>query len=59
MYSGGDASLFADGLSEANFLYPLLDSFGIPRERVMLEPRSRNTEENAVFTKELVKPKPG
>jgi len=46
-------------LSEANFLYPLLDYFGIPRERVMLESRSRNTEENAVFSKELVQPKPG
>ncbi len=59
VYSGGDASLFANGLPEANFLYPVLDSFGVPRERVMLESRSRNTEENAVFTKELVKPKPG
>lgn len=59
VYSGGDASLFANGLSEANFLYPVLDSFGVPRERVMLESRSRNTEENAAFTKELVKPKPG
>jgi uncharacterized SAM-binding protein YcdF (DUF218 family) len=59
VYSGGDASLLANGLSEANFLYPLLDYFGIPRERVMLESRSRNTEENAVFSKELVEPKPG
>ena len=59
VYSGGNPSLFANGLSEAKFLYPLLDYFGIPRERVMLEPRSGNTEENAVFTKELVQPKPG
>jgi len=59
VYSGGDSSLLVNGLSEANFLYPLLDYFGIPRERVMLESRSRNTEENAVFGKELVQPKPG
>ena len=59
VYSGGDSSLLVNGLSEANFLYPLLDYFGIPRERVMLESRSRNTEENAVFSKELVQPKPG
>jgi uncharacterized SAM-binding protein YcdF (DUF218 family) len=59
VYSSGDASLFGDGLAEAEFLYPLLDSFGVPRERVMLESRSRNTVENAVFTKELVKPKLG
>ena len=44
---------------EADYLYPLLDSFGVPRERVTLENRSRNTYENAVFAKELAKPKPG
>jgi uncharacterized SAM-binding protein YcdF (DUF218 family) len=59
IYSGGDASLFAEGLPEANFLYPLLDSFGVPRERVLLEQRSRNTAENAAFSKDLAKPKPG
>lgn len=59
VYSSGDASLFGDGLAEAEFLYPLLDSFGVARERVMLESRSRNTVENAVLSKELVKPKPG
>jgi uncharacterized SAM-binding protein YcdF (DUF218 family) len=59
VYSSGDANLFGNGLAEAEFLYPLLDSFGVARERVMLEPRSRNTVENAVFSKELVKPKPG
>ncbi len=45
--------------AEADYLYPLLDSFGVPRERVMLENKSRNTAENAAFTKALVKPKPG
>jgi uncharacterized SAM-binding protein YcdF (DUF218 family) len=59
VYSGGDASLFADQGREADYLYPLLDSFGVPRARVLLENRSRNTYENAVFTKQLVKPKPG
>jgi uncharacterized SAM-binding protein YcdF (DUF218 family) len=59
VYSGGDASLLSDEAPEANFLYPLLDSFGVPRTRVMLELRSRNTEENAAFSKQLVQPKPG
>lgn len=59
VYSGGDASLFADGLAEAVFLPPLLDIFGVARERVLLESRSRNTVENAVFSRDLVKPKPG
>jgi uncharacterized SAM-binding protein YcdF (DUF218 family) len=59
VYSGGDASLLANQPAEADYLYPLLDSFGVPRTRVVLESRSRNTVENAVFTKELVQPKPG
>ncbi len=59
VYSGGDGSLFTNAGSEADYLYPMLDSFGIPRQRVLLEGRSRNTYENALFTKQLVKPKPG
>lgn len=59
VYSGGDASLRGNRLPEANFVGPLLESLGIPSDRVVLEPGSRNTAENAAFTKELVKPKPG
>jgi uncharacterized SAM-binding protein YcdF (DUF218 family) len=58
VYSGGNGAL-AGGLAEADFVAPLLDDFGIPRQRVILEDRSRNTEENAVFTKALVQPKAG
>lgn len=59
VYSGGDASLLQDAGVEADYLYPLLDSFGVPRDRVLLEPRARNTYQNALFTKDLVKPAPG
>ncbi|MEJ2377051.1 MAG: YdcF family protein [Pseudolabrys sp.] len=59
IYSGGDASLFANQGREADYLYPLLESFGVPRARVELESRARNTYENAVFSKALAKPKPG
>jgi uncharacterized SAM-binding protein YcdF (DUF218 family) len=59
IYSGGDASLFGTGTPETDFVYPLLDSLGVMRERVRLESRSRNTAENVAFTKELSKPKPG
>src|SRR6266566_4734984 len=37
----------------------LLESLGIPRGRITLEDHSRNTLENAVFSKALVVPKPG
>jgi uncharacterized SAM-binding protein YcdF (DUF218 family) len=57
VYSGGDASLFAEEHAEADFIYPLLDDFGISRDRMILETKSRNTQENAQFTKDLVQPK--
>jgi uncharacterized SAM-binding protein YcdF (DUF218 family) len=59
IYSGGDASLRGNRSPETNFVAPSLEGLGIPTDRVMLEPGSRNTAENAAFTKELVKPKPG
>jgi uncharacterized SAM-binding protein YcdF (DUF218 family) len=59
VYSNGDASLVPTWQTDTKYLYLLLDSFGIPREHVMAETRSRNTYENAVFSKELVQPKPG
>jgi uncharacterized SAM-binding protein YcdF (DUF218 family) len=59
VYSGGDPSLFGGRARETDFVYPVLDSLGIPRERVLLESRSRNTAENAAFTKLLADPKPG
>lgn len=59
LYSGGNPSLTGDGLPEAPFARQLLESFGVPRERILTEDRSRNTAENAAFSKALVNPKPG
>lgn len=59
VYSGGDASLWGNRTPEAGYVSPLLDGFGVARERVTLESRSRNTAENAVRTEDLIKPKPG
>ncbi|HEY6834264.1 MAG TPA: YdcF family protein [Pseudolabrys sp.] len=59
IYASGDGSLAANHGIEADYLYPLLDDFGIPRERVTLETRSRNTAENAAFSLEVAQPKPG
>jgi uncharacterized SAM-binding protein YcdF (DUF218 family) len=59
VYSNGDASLLGTGKTDSEYLYRLLDSFGIARERVTIEPRSRNTYENAVFSKEVAQPKSG
>jgi uncharacterized SAM-binding protein YcdF (DUF218 family) len=59
IYSGGDGTLLEGGGREADWLGPLLDDFGVPRARVTLEDRSRNTAENAAFSFAIAKPKPG
>jgi uncharacterized SAM-binding protein YcdF (DUF218 family) len=59
VFTGGNGDMFASGRTEAEFALPLLESFGIPRDRIQLESRSRTTAENAAFTRDLVAPKPG
>jgi uncharacterized SAM-binding protein YcdF (DUF218 family) len=58
VFSGGNARLFS-GLSEADFALSFFESLGVPRDRITLETQSRNTAENAIFTKRLIAPKPG
>jgi uncharacterized SAM-binding protein YcdF (DUF218 family) len=59
VFSGGSASLIIAGPPESAFMLELFESFGIARSRVTLEERSRNTVENARFTKALIEPKSG
>jgi uncharacterized SAM-binding protein YcdF (DUF218 family) len=53
VFAGGSARL-----SEADFAQRFFVSLGVPRDRITLETRSRNTAENAVFTKRLIAPGP-
>lgn len=57
--TGGNGSLLLAGEGDAVTAPRLLEALGISRARLRLETRSRNTYENAVFTRELVNPKPG
>jgi uncharacterized SAM-binding protein YcdF (DUF218 family) len=59
VFTGGSGALLGDGPPESAFMLGLFDSFGIDRPRVTLEERSRNTHENATFTKALIDPKLG
>ena len=59
VFSGGSGRLILEGVSEASLAARLFESFGIAKERITLEDKSRDTLENARFTKELVQPKPG
>src|SRR4029077_9582681 len=58
VFSGGSGRLIYDGATEAEFAVRLFESFGIAKSRIILESKSRDTEENARFTKELLQPKP-
>jgi uncharacterized SAM-binding protein YcdF (DUF218 family) len=58
LFSVGSGALIDDADAEASFAVLLLESFGIARNRITLEDRSRNTVENAVFSKAIIQPKP-
>jgi uncharacterized SAM-binding protein YcdF (DUF218 family) len=61
VFAGGVADLLQprSDVTEAVVARRLLESFGIPAERIAYEDQSRDTFENAVFTRNLVKPQPG
>jgi uncharacterized SAM-binding protein YcdF (DUF218 family) len=59
LFSGGSGALIGDGGAEAGAAARLLESLGISLDRVTLEDRSRNTVENAVYSKLIVHPKRG
>ena len=59
VFSGGSGRLVFDEMLESELAARFFDAFGIARERVLLEDKSRNTIENARFTRELAQAKPG
>jgi uncharacterized SAM-binding protein YcdF (DUF218 family) len=59
VFSGGSGALIDDSAKEADAARRLWRELGVPDSRMVFEDRSRNTFENAAFTKKLVDPKPG
>jgi uncharacterized SAM-binding protein YcdF (DUF218 family) len=60
VYSGGNANLVADdAVKEADYAVAVFESLGISSDRVISERRSRNTFENAEFSKAIAAPKAG
>lgn len=59
VYTGGSANLLSNDAKEGDYAAALLESLGVDKSRVIIERMSRNTQENAQFTKALVAPKPG
>ena len=59
VYTGGSARLLSNDAKEADYAAEIFESLGIAKSRLIMERLSRNTAENAAFTKDLVKPKDG
>jgi uncharacterized SAM-binding protein YcdF (DUF218 family) len=54
-----DSLIVFSGDVESMFARRILEDLGVPASRIVLERRSRNTAGNAVYTKQLVQPRPG
>ena len=59
VFSGGSANLISNDAREADFAGAIFESLGVDKSRLIMERRSRNTQENAEFSKALVAPKDG
>lgn len=57
--TGGSGALMLDGVGDAETAPRMLEGLGVARDRLILENESRDTYENAVFTRRMVEPKPG
>jgi uncharacterized SAM-binding protein YcdF (DUF218 family) len=55
----GEGAFFPVGFSEARATLSFVLEQGIAQARVVLEERSRSTHENALYTKEMIRPRPG
>ena len=54
VFSGGSGSLVYDYLKESEMVKKFLVEIGIPADDIVIENKSNNTHENAVFTKEVL-----
>jgi uncharacterized SAM-binding protein YcdF (DUF218 family) len=59
LFSGGSGRLIIKGALESDLSLRLADAFGIARERILVDDRSRDTLENAAFSKAVAQPQPG
>lgn len=59
IFSGGSAALLFDEPVEAPIAVRQFEALGVAHDRVIAEEQSRNTIENAVFSRLLANPKPG
>ncbi len=59
VFTGGAGALLEQRFKEATYVREFYDEIGFDHRRITFEDQSRNTRENALFTKNLMEPKPG
>jgi uncharacterized SAM-binding protein YcdF (DUF218 family) len=59
VFTGGGARPAGSPATEATVVRDFLGEFGVDAERIRYEDRSQNTRENAVFSRQLIRPRPG
>jgi uncharacterized SAM-binding protein YcdF (DUF218 family) len=59
VFTGGSALIAHPELKEVKVARMLFESLGLDISRIVFEDESRNTYENALYTRDLVKPQPG
>jgi uncharacterized SAM-binding protein YcdF (DUF218 family) len=59
IFTGGSGNLLSNDAKEADYATAVFESLGIPASRLTIERRSRNTQENAEFSKVVAAPKNG
>jgi uncharacterized SAM-binding protein YcdF (DUF218 family) len=59
VYTGGSNALLFEGAIEAPFAVRELEALGVAHDRISAEEQSRNTIENAVYSRLVAQPKPG
>jgi uncharacterized SAM-binding protein YcdF (DUF218 family) len=59
IFSGGSPNLISADAREADYAAAIFESLGVSRERLTMERRSRNTQENAEFARAMISPAPG
>lgn len=56
IFTGGSGAIFSSELTEADVAKQLMDELGLDTSRIIFENKSRNTYENALFSKRLLNP---
>lgn len=59
VFTGGSGKLMSQDLKEADAVKPFLEALGMDIDRIIFEDESRNTHENAVYSKDLAQPEEG